>query len=467
MALYLGLTAVLIARGYFGIPRLPVPYPYRDPYPIVLTITPTLARHKAAGPKGGPAPVRLRLSDRAQDLYLSLDCRVRPADWNSRTGRVRKTYPLADELNELIETRVQDAERARVKLLTAGAVPTARAVKDALTGTVEAGDFLSFARAFLVRVEAGGNVQRARAERAVLDKLASFAGDPLPFRAITLDLLERWAEWLRAEKGNKASTVARSITVARLHWRRAVVHGVVEGNPFELYRGPRIDTAERTKLTARQLEALSSVDLPDGFGRASVRAWFLFAVYAGGVRFSDVMQLRRRDVHRIDGGDWRLTYRQSKTGKVVDALLTAPALAVLRPYLDAPGASDDWLFSDGLGPYNVDTPAALNAALSSRNAYANKVLRELAGLAGIEGKVSFHVARHTFADLARRAGWNVHDVSRAMAHSTLAVTDRYLATMDRERLDGGMRTLFEPAPGTLTPAGTGAGAHADADSGRW
>src|SRR5690606_36974999 len=147
-------------------------------------------------PKGGPAPVRLRLSDRAQDLYLSLDCRVRPADWNPRTGRVRKTHPLADELNELIGARVQDAERARLKRLTAGAAPSAGAVKDALTGTVEAGDFLSFARSFLVRVEAGGNVQRARAERAVLDKLAAFAGDPLQFRAITLDLLERWAEWL-------------------------------------------------------------------------------------------------------------------------------------------------------------------------------------------------------------------------------------------------------------------------------
>ena len=148
-----------------------------------MTITPTLARHKGAGPRGGPAPVRLRLSDRRQDLYISLDLRVRPSDWNARTGRVRKTHALADEMNELIALRVENAERARLKVMRAGAVPTARAVKDALTGTAEAGDFLSHARDYLDRVEAGGNVQRARGERAVLDKLAAFAGDPLPFHA--------------------------------------------------------------------------------------------------------------------------------------------------------------------------------------------------------------------------------------------------------------------------------------------
>ena len=102
---------------------------------------------------------------------------------------------------------------------------------------------------------------------------------------------------------------------------------------------------------------------------------------------------------------------------------------------------DGYIF-DALDGYDITTPLGLNKALSSRNAYANKELRNIAAAAEIADKISFHVARHTFADLARRNGWSVYDVSRALAHSSIKVTDTYLQGFDEERLDKKMDELF-------------------------
>lgn len=63
-------------------------------------------------------------------------------------------------------------------------------------------------------------------------------------------------------------------------------------------------------------------------------------------------------------------------------------------------------------------------------------------LAGIQKHVTTHVARHTFADLARRKGWSVYDISKAMAHSKLRETEVYLANFDHDALDEKLAALF-------------------------
>ena len=363
---------------------------------------------------------------------------------------MRKTHPHADDVNGLIETRLADAERERLRLLTAREVVTAEALKNAVLGRGHTEDFLGFARSFLEDVEKRGEVRRSRKERAVLAKLEEFGGSPLPFRRLTVAFLDRWTAWLMAEKKNKASTVAAAITVVRLHYNRAVRHGVVAAadSPFPVYKPPKPAKPERTKLTAAQVASIEGLDLgqagPNGSGKAKVRDWFLFSLYTQGMRFADVMQLRRRNVTREEEGDgtvYRVTYRMGKTTKTNSVLLVPQSLAIIEPYLQRGGGPDEYLF-DALDGYDTATAKGLTNALSSRNAYANKLLRQIAKRAGIGAPVSFHCARHTFADLARKGGWSVYDVSRALRHSDLRITDGYLAGFDADALDERMRGLF-------------------------
>jgi integrase len=127
--------------------------------------------------------------------------------------------------------------------------------------------------------------------------------------------------------------------------------------------------------------AIEGLDLgprgPNGSAVAKVRDWFLFSLYAQGMRFSDVMQLRRKNVTREEDGDaagygegravYRVRYRMGKTGKLNAVLLVPQALAIIEPYLQRIDDPEAYLF-DALDRYDTSTPKGLHDALSSRNA---------------------------------------------------------------------------------------------------
>jgi integrase/recombinase XerD len=414
------------------------------------TVRPVLWPHKTN--REGHYPIWMRFSDAQRTLYHSLGVYVAKRHWNPNAERVRKTHELHEEINQLIVARLNDAERERLRLSIERKPIAAERLKAVVAGTTTgAACFLTYARAYLDEVEERGGIHRARKERGVLKKLEAFAGNPLPFQSITPDLLERWETRLRTVDKNKASTVQRSMKVVRAHYNRAIWAGLVESNPFAAYTPPKSQPTRRVKLTAEEIKRIERLDLghrgPKGQGIAKVRAWYLFSFYTAGMRFSDVMRLRIADIvlanNGDDGANWRVSYQMGKTGKQNSVILVEQALAIIEPYLDRPASG--YLF-DALDRYKTTTAEGMDGALRSRNAYANRLLGEIAKRAKLGKSISFHTARHTFADLARKNGWNLYDVSRALRHSDLRVTDLYLSDADNDALDARMQSLYKEEP---------------------
>ena len=70
---------------------------------------------------------------------------------------------------------------------------------------------------------------------------------------------------------------------------------------------------------------------------------------------------------------------------------------------------------------------------NSRNVVLNKYLKAAAEAAGEQAgvpmpKLTFHMARHAWADLARKSGRDLHEIRDAMNHSSLSVTEFYFAS---------------------------------------
>ena len=134
----------------------------------------------------------------------------------------------------------------------------------------------------------------------------------------------------------------------------------------------------------------------------------------------------------------------------IDGQLVPKAEAIVRAYLV--GSAGDPKPPDAfvlgmLDGYDLSTPNKTWNAIGSQNALANKTLKRLAKWASTEdaplpSNLSFHIARHSFADLARKSGWSTYDVSKALAHSSLAQTEQYLAGFDAAGLDAKMDGLF-------------------------
>ena len=119
-----------------------------------------------------------------------------------------------------------------------------------------------------------------------------------------------------------------------------------------------------------------------------------------------------------------------KTGTLVSIPLPEPAVGIALGYKESL-----YLF-DFLQEGDEKDPIKLRRRISSRNVVVNRELKKLAKLAGFEAEgLSFHVARHSFADYARQRSGDLYAVSKSLGHTSLQITQQYLRSFDREAVD--------------------------------
>ena len=91
---------------------------------------------------------------------------------------------------------------------------------------------------------------------------------------------------------------------------------------------------------------------------------------------------------------------------------------------------------------DYSTEAELLIEISRKNALINKYLKKICSLAGINKEVSFHSARHTFANLGRRKIKDVYAISKLLRHSKINITEKYLSEFDTETTYKALESIF-------------------------
>lgn len=187
---------------------------------------------------------------------------------------------------------------------------------------------------------------------------------------------------------------------------------------------PAAKRPNRRKLTFEDIKALEAAAV-DGY-EAVARDAFLFSFYARGMRFGDLCRLKRSD---IDGA--RMEYVMMKTGQQVRGRLPDAALAIIERY-----RSDESFIFPFLVKGDETDPVFLRRRISSRNVQVNAALKTTAIEAGLKPDgLSMHVARHSYADFARRKSGNVHAIMEALGHTSLVVTQSYLKSLNKDASD--------------------------------
>ena len=73
----------------------------------------------------------------------------------------------------------------------------------------------------------------------------------------------------------------------------------------------------------------------------------------------------------------------------------------------------------------------------------NLRLKKISLLLDLGIDISTHTARHTVSDLMRKSGIGIYDISKILGHSDIAVTQKYLNTLDRESVDSSYNSFYE------------------------
>lgn len=391
--------------------------------------------------KAGRCPVYLIVYFDGARLKCATGEKCKAADWNADRQQFRRSYPLAEEANQLLARMAADVLSWWRGARAAGQLPTAAGLRAALRPAVVA--VAPPVVAVVDELQEFREVQRARGIMAYtlkhylvttnwLRDFEAWAG--LRLLVSTYDLAQHDAlmAYLRDVRGLAPNTryTAGKDLCRLFRYLREERGQVLAVEPGKL-RMAWVET-EKLYLRAEELERLRTAMLPATL--APVRDVFLFCCYTG-LRYSDVLQLHGGNLEPLPDGSGRvLRLMQTKTRTSVSVFLTSIASSLLDKYACAE--------REGVGARLL--PVLANQTM---NRYLKRIgkLAKLTRLVEISevmhGQMvkralpawellTMHAARHSFAVQSLLRGVPVAVLQRVMGHSSITTTMIYAKVVE-------------------------------------
>jgi len=369
--------------------------------------------------------IHARLTVSSQRIEFSFNRTVRTEIWDNVNRKAKGSSAEAKNLNLFLEEVRMNIFSAYDQLRREKKIITAQAVKDRYLN--EDISELTLLSAFEYHNEEVANTLAtgtARHYKTCMAHVKRFMKKVLKAEDIYLEELSysfitRFELFLRKYKpvdhqkplGN--NTIMKHIQRLRKVVTLAVKLEWIDKDPFDKYKCKFVPTTRKYLSD----EEFASFEALVGLGDRLqyVKDLFVFSCYSGLV-YIDTMNLTSKNiVIGIDGSKWIYTDRQ-KSSKAVRIPLLPKAEEMINKYKKDPRSIyDGTLF-----------PRISNQRL-------NSYLKELADLAGIKSKLTFHVARHTFATtIALMNGLPIETLSKILGHSKITTTQIYAKVLNQK-----------------------------------
>lgn len=377
----------------------------------------------------GEKPIYLRIIKGRKAKFISLGYKVHPDLWDSNKQRVKKGYQNSTRVNAFLGMKVAEAEGIAVAMETTQKYVSSKKIKEVILGGTPK-SFIKYMERYRDDLNEKGKMGTHDKVAAVLAKLNEYLNNSdLMFDEMDVHFLRKYEQYLREKKSNGVNTIHSNLKIFRKVFNDAVREEVIEPhlNPFLRFKL----TTEKSKkeyLSDAEIAAIDALHLKEGSVMFHHRNMYIFATYAGGIRISDVLQLKWQN---YDGKHVNISMQ--KTKETLAVKLPDRALQIVEQYASYQPArkKTDYIFPFLKNDVEY-TPQLLFKAISSNTAYANKNLKDIAKDAKVDKKISFHTSRHTFATRALRKGMRIEYVSKLMGHSALKTTQVYTKIVNEE-----------------------------------
>ncbi|MCH5335780.1 MAG: site-specific integrase [Alistipes sp.] len=382
---------------------------------------------RSAMRRDGRAPVMVRITVNGERTQLTTRHAVAPAKWDALQGRMAGRSAEARLTNgslELIRARIGGCYD---RLTASGEPATPARIKDMYLG----GDgrrqmLLAFFRdhneEFAQMVGVSRSANTLYKYRCVYTHLARFVcerygSDDVPFYRLDSSFVTAFHSYIMRTGALKPNTAWVYMTALKHILMLARGRGCLSRDIFLNYR-MRSVYVPRGYLTTDEIRRVAQLPLPEG-GMRLVRDLFLFSCFTG-LSYIDIRNMRFDNIRTLDGELW-IDISRRKTGTSVSVrLFDVPQLILAR--------------------YSSAARSGTVFAVPS-NGWCNSCLRRIMLTAGIERRITFHSARHTFAtSITLSQGVAIESISKLLGHKNIRTTQIY-AEVTRSRLRNEMNLL--------------------------
>lgn len=401
--------------------------------------------------KDGTSTIWILISGSSLQAKVNTGIRVKPVDWNKAKKQVRTSCRQYSQFNRVLRRMIDQLAEIHSDAAAEGYHLMPTDIKKEFE-KVEIGGvpFFEFADAQIQALDDQGKFHTYKNRKAILSKFRKFIGEEIAMEQVTPQLVQKYMRHL-AQIGNGQTTITANIKKLKELFTKARNIGLTDADPF---RGIKLTSGKsnKTRLTQEELRAFESLQPEPGTRLADAHNLYLFSFYCAGIRFGDVCTLTPSC---LSGN--RLTYIMSKTGSRREIRLHEKALSIIEhyngklpfPIMNKEAAAlvakyDRILAEKGITGVPKTDRYIIMHGITSTNVVINRSLKSLAGMAGIDRNVSFHTARHTFADLARKKKIPIQVTSELLGHSNIAITQAYFGSgFDDDTLDQAIDSVID------------------------
>jgi site-specific recombinase XerD len=385
-------------------------------------------------------PIYLRVTIDKKRFEVATHRHVEPSLWSPSAGRVKGKSDTALETNMALDIITKKVYDYRDQLYKENRDFTVDSLREKWFGQDRnkrtlLGLFRSRIMDFEKLIEKGiyqksTVIKYKSTEKHLLGYLQwQNAGHNVLLVDLRIGFASNFEYYLQAEKGLSINSCGKMLKNLKKVIRDCVDKDWLDKDPFSRYKVRHIDP-KIPHLSADELKALEEKEI--AIERlAVVRDVFVFSCYTG-FAYVDVASLTTDHIKvGDDGKKWLIKPRQ-KTGIPEIVPIFPPALRILNKYADSSKVSTNKKL----------LPVPTNQKV---NAY----LKELADICGIETKITFHIARHTFAStVTLDNGIPIDSVSKMLGHRSIKTTQIY-AKVSNKKISDDTKELFQKLQNTL------------------
>lgn len=361
----------------------------------------------------GTALVQIEAYLNLKKKYFSTGIYITPDQWDNKHRKI-KNHPNALKINRQIVDFITRLQSIELDCRNAGKPFTLDILSEFMKGKFT-NSFTDFMQNEIEadRINAPATI---KGYKTTLKALREFKKDIL-FNELTFELLTEFEKFLY-DKGLQTNSVNKYFRQIRKFVNTAINKDLFDLNKYPFRKFKTHDEAtNREYLTPEELISIEIQEIPtEQKHLEKVRDMFLFSCYTG-LRFSDVSALNKESLHTIDGNLWIET-TMIKTAEPIRLpiylLFNGKPIEILKKYIQP---DRKYIFDE------------------LTNQYVNRCLKELATMAGIKKRVTFHTARHTQATYLLYKGVNITTVQKLLGHKKLQTTQIYSKVMDKTMIN--------------------------------
>ncbi len=384
---------------------------------------------KNATKKNGTAPIVARITINGKSSQFNTKQYTTKDNWNVELNRLKGRSTKARNTNSVLDEIKSSLHNIYNELNNKEIIVTAERVKNTYLGIGLEKYFLielfNESNNFLKRqvgiTRSQSTYQKAEVcKRHLSDYLKTeYNRTDIDLREINHSFIVGFERHLTTQGGCNSNTTAKFMQKFKSIIINAQRNGQLQNDPFANYK-ISLEKVDRGYLTLDELNRLMKKNF-ENERLDRIRDIFVFSCYTG-LAYIDIKNLKKENITTgFDNRPWIITKRQKTNTQTV-----VPILKIAQVILDKyNGLPNDFLLPV---PTNQKT-----------NAY----LKEIADICSITKKLTFHLARHTFATtITLSNGVPIETVSKMLGHTNIKTTQIY-ARITNEKISTDMQILSE------------------------